>query len=76
MSKPKTSATDFTIAKTEPDKMLVFGWGNVAVDANGTQIEDLQGDMIDPEELERAAYDHVLHFRSAGERHDPALRHK
>lgn len=66
----------FTITKTEPDKMLVFGWGNVAITKDGEQIEDLQGDVIDPEELEKAAYDHVLNFRSTGERHDPGLRRK
>lgn len=76
MDEKRTGAPAFTIAKTEPDKMLVFGWGNVAVDADGTQIEDLQGDVIDPEELEKAAYDHVLNFRSTGERHDPGLRRK
>ena len=77
MKKAKIAApAAFTITKTEPDKMLVFGWSNVAVDADGRQIEDLQGDMIDPEELEKAAYDHVLHFRAAGEKHDPGLRHK
>lgn len=67
---------DFTITKTEPDKMLVFGWANVAIRKDGTQVEDLQGDVIDPEELEKAAYDHVLRFRSTGERHDPNLRSK
>lgn len=66
----------FTIAKTEPDKMMVFGWANVATRKDGTQVEDLQGDVIDPEELEKAAYDHVLRFRSAGERHNPNLRGK
>ena len=77
MKKAKIAApAAFTITKTEPDKMLVFGWSNVAVDADGRQIEDLQGDMIDPEELEKAAYNHVLHFRAAGEKHDPGLRHK
>ena len=76
MSKQNIGTAAFTIAKTEPDKMLVFGWGNVAADAGGNQIEDLQGDTIDTEELEKAAYDHVLHFRAAGEKHDPALRHK
>ena len=76
---PETSGHDnvsFTITKTEPDKMMVFGWANVAVDAEGTQITDLQGDVVDPEELEKAAYDHVLNFRSTGERHDPGLRKK
>lgn len=67
---------NFTIAKTEPDKMLVFGWGNVAIRKDGKQVADLQGDVIDPEELEKAAYEHVLNFRNAGERHDPALRKK
>lgn len=76
MEDKRTGAPAFTIAKTEPDKMLVFGWGSVSVDADGTQIEDLQGDMIDPEDLEKAAYDHVLNFRSTGERHDPRLRRK
>lgn len=66
----------FTIAKAEPDKMLVFGWGNVAITKDGEQITDLQGDVIDTEELEKAAYDHVLNFRSTGERHDPSLRKK
>lgn len=66
----------FTITKTEPDKMLVFGWGNVAITKDGEQVTDLQGDVIDPEELERAAYDHVLNFRNTGERHDPGLRRK
>lgn len=66
----------FKITKTEPDKMLVFGWGNVAIRKDGTQIEDHQGDVIDPEELEKSAYEHVLNFRSTGERHDPELRKK
>lgn len=66
----------FTITKTEPDKMLVFGWGNVAITKDGEQVTDLQGDVIDPEELEKAAYDHVLNFRNTGERHDPGLRRK
>lgn len=76
MNLQNTAPAAFTIAKTVPDQMLVFGWGNVAADAGGAQIEDLQGDIIPAEELEKAAYDHVLRFRSAGEKHDPALRHK
>lgn len=67
---------NFTIAKAEPDKMLVFGWANIAADKDGAQVEDLQGDIVDADELEKAAYDHVLHFRSTGEKHDPHLRHK
>ncbi len=74
--KDRRETADFSIAKTENDKMFVFGWANVAIRKDGTQVEDLQGDIIDPDELEKAAYDHVLKFRSAGERHDPNLRSK
>lgn len=72
----KKSGGSFLVAKTEPDKMLVFGWANAATRKDGAQVEDLQGDVIDPDELEKAAYDHVLRFRSTGERHDPRLRSK
>lgn len=66
----------FKIAKTQQDKRLVFGWANVAVKADGTIVEDFQKDVIPPKELEEAAYDHVLRFRSIGERHNPMLRQK
>lgn len=66
----------FEIMKSDSDKQYVFGWANVAIRKDGEQISDYQGDMIDPEELESAAYEHVLKFRSAGERHDPNFRNK
>ena len=66
----------FEIKKSDNDKQYVFGWANVSIRKDGEQIEDYQGDMIDPEELESAAYEHVLKFRSAGERHDPNFRNK
>lgn len=66
----------FTITKSEEDKRQVFGWANVAVRKDGSIVADLQNDVIEPEELERAAYEYVLKFRDAGERHDPALRKK
>lgn len=40
------------------------------------QPKHMQDDIIEPEELERAAYEYVLKFRDAGERHDPGLRKK
>lgn len=64
------------IAKQNEDQQIIFGWANVAVNKSGEQLVDWQGDMIDPEELEKAAYEHVLEFRETGERHDPALRSK
>ena len=66
----------FHILKSDGDQRLVFGWANVSVTVDGEQVEDLEGDAIDPEELERAAYQYVLDFRDAGEMHDQKLRNK
>lgn len=59
----------FIITKSDDDERLVFGWANVAVQVDGEQITDWQGDMIDPEELEKAAYNYVAEFGTAGEMH-------
>lgn len=67
---------DFCIYKSDDDRRLVFGWASIAVRANGTQIEDWQGDVIDPEDLEEAVYEYVLEFRDAGEEHISSLRKK
>ena len=56
----------FKIQKSDDDKMLAFGWANVAVTASGQQIEDYHDDMIDPEELEQAAYKFVSFTAKAG----------
>ena len=66
----------FSIQKSDEDKRLVFGWANIAIRANGEQIEDLQGDIVDPEDLEEGVYQYVLNFRDAGEEHIPGLRKK
>lgn len=61
----------FEISKdlTDDDRMQAFGWANIAVEENGNQIDDYQNDLIDPEDLEAAAYDFVKFFRDAGEMH-------
>lgn len=66
----------FTITKSDNDKQYVFGWASVAKLADGTEVSDLEGDVITPDEIEKAAYEHVLDFRSTGEKHDPGLRAK
>ncbi len=63
-------AGTFSIAKVSAAEHLVFGYANVAVSKRGDLIEDLQGDIIPPEELERAAYQFNLHFRGADEMHE------
>lgn len=60
----------FTITKSDDDKMLAFGWANVSVRINGEVIEDYQEDIVEPEELERAAYNFVEFYREGGEMHE------
>lgn len=60
----------FKIMKSDDDKMLAFGWANVSMRVGGELIEDWQADIIEPEELERAAYEYVLLYREGGEMHE------
>lgn len=62
-------AAPFQIAKTDEAERLVFGFANVSIAKDGEEIVDLQGDIIEPADLERAAYGFVLHFRETGEMH-------
>jgi hypothetical protein len=60
----------FKIQKSDDDKMLAFGWASVAITADGQQIDDYQHDIIDPDELENAAYNFVQFYRDGGEMHN------
>lgn len=71
-----TKEHNYTIAKTDDDKRLVFGWASISFTADGEQLEDLQHDIINPEDLEEAVYEYVLNFRDTGEEHRPHLRKK
>lgn len=59
-----------SIAKVNEDEHLVFGWASVSVRKDGEQVEDLHGDLIDPQDLEDAAYEFVLKFREANAMHE------
>lgn len=69
-AKPDIVKGRFEIKKSEDDKMLAFGWANVAVTSSGDQIEDYHEDIIDPGELEKAAYSFVEFYREGGEMHE------
>ena len=60
----------FKVTKANDDKMLAFGWASVSIDESGNQLEDWLGDMIDPEDLEEAAYQFVQFYREGGEMHE------
>lgn len=66
----------FDILKSDDDKHLVFGWASIAQTADGEMIEDIQKDIIEPEDLEDAAYEYVLNFRDTGEEHLAGYRKK
>lgn len=60
----------FKIMKSDDEKMLAFGWASVSIRVDGEVIEDWQGDVIEPEELEEAAYEYVRLYRDGGEMHE------
>lgn len=60
----------FKIQKSEDEKRLAFGWASISIDESGEQLIDWQDDMIDPEELENAAYNFVRLYREGGEMHE------
>ena len=60
----------FTITKSNDDQMLAFGWANVSMRVGDELITDWQEDMIEPEELEAAAYEFVELYREGGEMHE------
>lgn len=60
----------FQIQKSEDEKRLAFGWASIAIDETGEQLIDWQKDMVDPEELEEAAYRFVRLYREGGEMHE------
>ena len=76
VGKSEDVGKDFSIFKTDDDKRLVFGWASISVTVDGEQLEDRQQDMIDPEDLEEAAYEYVLNFRDTGEEHIQTMRKK
>jgi hypothetical protein len=57
-----------TFAKANLDKQQLFGWASV-VEVNGEPVVDLQGDVISPEEMEKAGYSYVMKSRKGGDMH-------
>lgn len=76
ITKSEPENESVSIIKMDEDRRLVFGWASVSIKVDGEQLEDLQKDIIDPEDLEGAAYEYVLNFRDTGEEHIPSLRKK
>lgn len=63
-----TKTNEFTLTKVDKENSMVFGF--FSVNKIGDELlEDRQQDLIETEELEKAAYDFVLNARIAGEGH-------
>jgi len=60
----------FMIHKSNDEKMLAFGWANVAIRTDGEKVVDWQEDVVEPEVLEEAAYNFVRFYREGGEMHE------
>ncbi len=60
----------FKIMKSDDERMLAFGWASVSMRVGGELIEDWQGDIIEPADLEDAAYEYVMLYREGGEMHE------
>lgn len=56
------------ISKVDDDKRQVFGWASVT-SVNGQPVVDLQDDVLDLEEIEKAAYAFVQKSRIGGNMH-------
>jgi hypothetical protein len=55
-------------AKADAEKQQIFGWASV-VEVGGEPVLDLQGDVISPEEMEKAGYSYVMKSRKGGDMH-------
>lgn len=62
--------TSVDILKVNAAERLVFGWASVSANEQGALLEDLQGDTIEPAELEKAAYDFTEHFIGVNDSHE------
>lgn len=56
------------ISKIDDEKRQVFGWASIT-ELNGQPVIDLQSDLIETVELEKAAYGYVMNSRVGGEMH-------
>jgi hypothetical protein len=57
-----------SFSKVDTDKRLAFGWASVSK-INGSPVVDKQGDYIDLDDLEEAAYNYVRASRVGGDMH-------
>lgn len=60
---------EVSVAKTDPDQRLVYGWVSIIEDQYGNPITDSQGDLLSEEDLLAAAHDFMKESREGGVDH-------
>lgn len=70
LSKEVTKSYTFNIAKSQDEQQIAFGWAMISRTASGEEVVDLQGDTIEPDELEKLAYNYVKLHRDVGQLHE------
>lgn len=65
---PLQFQADLKISKLDAEQQMVFGWASIC-QVDGKAIVDKQDDVIEPEEIEKAAYEFVLYSRQQGDMH-------
>jgi hypothetical protein len=68
LAKIEDAEFKFVVKSADPDEQLIFGWASI-VQKGDYLVIDKQGDMILPEELEKAAYDFLLDGGQHGHLH-------
>ena len=69
-SRPVELSMRFEVSKLDEEQRIVFGFAQVAIGKGETSpFEDHQGDVVDPEDLAKAAYDFVLESREGNLMH-------
>ena len=68
-NKPDKFIYDAEVKKYDDERRIIFGWANVAVTKDGEVVVDRQGDIMDLQALEDAAYAFNLYFRGTGVNH-------
>ena len=63
-------APDRPVIKVDQSQQIVYGWAGQYLTESGQPLEDLQGDVITPEEIEKASYEYVLEKRASGVMHE------
>ena len=58
------------VIKADHAQQVVYGWAGQYTDAEGIPVVDLQGDVIAPEEIEKASYAYLLDKRDNGVMHE------